>query len=202
MANKFYAVRVGRTTGIFNSWEECQKNITGFKGAQYKSFLNIDEAKSYLENKEINPFSNLAELPTDSAVAYVDGSFNVKTNIFGFGAVIFNDGKARTFSRAYDDKELALMRNVAGEIMGSMFAMHYCKENNIKNLHIFYDYEGISKWCKGEWKVNKPGTIAYRDYYLSMKQFLNISFVKVKGHSGDKYNDMADSLAKKAVGIE
>ena len=30
---------------------------------------------------------------------------------------------------------------------------------------------------------------------------LDISFVKVRGHSGDKYNDMADELAKKAAGI-
>lgn len=29
-----------------------------------------------------------------------------------------------------------------------------------------------------------------------------IKFVKVKGHSGDKYNDLADRLAKNALGIE
>ena len=28
-----------------------------------------------------------------------------------------------------------------------------------------------------------------------------VHFVKVKGHSNDKYNDMADQLAKKALGI-
>ena len=30
---------------------------------------------------------------------------------------------------------------------------------------------------------------------------IDIKFVKVKGHSGDKYNDIADKLAKKALGI-
>ena len=28
-----------------------------------------------------------------------------------------------------------------------------------------------------------------------------VYFVKVKGHPGDTYNDMADNLAKKAIGI-
>lgn len=199
---KFYAVRNGRTTGILTSWDECKKSITGFKGAEYKGFMTLEDAKAYLGEESANPFTSPADLPENTAVAYVDGSYNIKTREFGFGAVIFHDGMARTFSRGYNDEELAEMRNVAGEIMGSMFAMHYCKEHGIKNLQIFYDYEGIAKWCRGEWKVNKPGTIAYRDYYNSMKEFVNVSFVKVKGHSGDKYNDMADSLAKKAVGIE
>ncbi len=201
-AKKFYAVKNGRTTGILNSWDECKKSITGFKGAQYKGFATLEEAKAYLGEEEVKPITDLHSIPDSCAVAYVDGSYNVKTKAFGFGAVIFHNQMARTFSRGYNDEELAEMRNVAGEIMGSMFAMHYCKEHGIKKLQIFYDYEGIAKWCKGEWKVNKPGTIAYRDYYNSMKEFVDISFVKVKGHSGDKYNDMADALAKKAVGIE
>ena len=198
-AKKFYVVRNGRTTGILNSWDECKRSITGFKGAQYKGFMTLEEAKAYLGEEDAAPLTNLASLPPDTAVAYVDGSYNVKTKAFGFGAVIFHDGKARTFSRGYNDEELAEMRNVSGEIMGAMFAMHYCKEHGIKKLQIFYDYEGIAKWCRGEWKVNKPGTIAYRDYYNTMKEFMDISFVKVKGHSGDKYNDMADELAKNAV---
>lgn len=199
---KFYAVRNGRSVGIFTSWDECKNSIEGFSGAQYKGFMTLEEAKAYMGIETEGTSSDIKNLPDDTAIAYVDGSYNIKTKAFGFGAVIFHDGKARTFSRGYDDKELAEMRNVAGEIMGAMFAMRYCKEYGIKNLKIFYDYEGIAKWCRGEWKVNKPGTIFYRDYYNSMKEFVNVSFVKVKGHSGDKYNDMADSLAKKAVGIE
>jgi len=36
--NKFYVVWKGRTTGIFNSWEECKAQVDGFEGAQYKGF--------------------------------------------------------------------------------------------------------------------------------------------------------------------
>jgi ribonuclease HI len=30
---------------------------------------------------------------------------------------------------------------------------------------------------------------------------MELKFVKVRGHSGDKYNDMADALARKALGL-
>ena len=37
--------------------------------------------------------------------------------------------------------------------------------------------------------------------HAQMKQYVQIKFVKVKGHSNDKYNDYADMLAKSALGI-
>lgn len=45
----------------------------------------------------------------------------------------------------------------------------------------------------------KEGTQAYQRIYEEMKQYVQIKFVKVKGHSNDKYNDYADMLAKSAL---
>lgn len=202
MAKNFYAVRRGRETGIFKTWNECKRYITGFKGAEYKGFMTLEEAEEYMGNASVTTDDcDLYSIPEGSAAAYVDGSYNVHTRIFGYGAVIFYNGEVHTAYESFNDVSLASMRNVAGEIYGSRYAMKYCIENNISELYIFYDYAGIEKWCKGEWKCNKEGTAAYRDYYLSLKDKLKVTFVKVKGHSGDKYNDMADALAKKAVGI-
>ena len=77
--------------------------------------------------------------------------------------------------------------------------MMYAIEKGFEEIDIYHDYEGISKWCLGLWKANKPGTIKYREYYLSIKDKLKVNFIKVKGHSNDKYNDLADELAKKAI---
>lgn len=48
---KFYVVWFGNPTGIFGSWEECQRSIKGVKGAQYMSFNTFAEAKKAY-NKE------------------------------------------------------------------------------------------------------------------------------------------------------
>jgi ribonuclease HI len=53
----------------------------------------------------------------------------------------------------------------------------------------------------GLWKTNKEGTIAYKKFYDEISDRISIEFVKVKGHSGDKYNEIADVLAKKAAGV-
>lgn len=46
--NPFYAVRRGQTTGIFETWEECEQQVKGFTGASYKSFDSKAEAEEWL----------------------------------------------------------------------------------------------------------------------------------------------------------
>lgn len=211
MAKKFYAIKVGKTTGIFETWDECKNNVDGYSGAVYKSFKTIEEARNFLSDADFVStndsiiqntfFENNTPNSTTEAVAYVDGSFNIATGQFGYGVVFFHNGEEIHLSDSFDNKDMASMRNVAGEIYGSMAAMEYAIKHQITSLSIFYDYMGISKWCTGEWKTNKPGTIAYKDFYDRAKERLTINFEKVKGHSGDKYNDLADVLAKKACGV-
>lgn len=195
MAKKFYAVKKGYNRGIFYSWDECKKQIDGYSGAIYKSFTSLEDANRFLSDEE-----EIRDDKTD-LVAYVDGSYNIATREFSYGMVILNGESEEYFSKKYNDPELSEMRNVAGEIMGSMSAMDYCLSNGFKSIMIYFDYEGIEKWCKGYWKTNKMGTKRYKEYYDDMKNKIHIVFKKVKAHSGDKYNDIADRLAKEAVGI-
>lgn len=197
---KFYAVRNGRQIGVFNTWEECRAQVDGYSGAEYKSFGNYNDAAAYIGG-QISLFDD-TKPAENTAVAYVDGSYNIETGQFSFGVVMFADGAEHTFSQCFSDPKLAPMRNVAGEIMGAKKAMQYCLDNGVESLEIYYDYEGIEKWCTGEWKTNKEGTIAYKRFYDEASKSVSVSFNKVKGHSGDKYNDMADRLAKDALGIE
>ncbi len=50
---KFYAVRRGRTRGIFNTWEECQRQTNGVS-SEFKSFGTYEEAKAYLLGHRLN----------------------------------------------------------------------------------------------------------------------------------------------------
>ena len=66
MANKkFYAVRKGRTPGIYQTWSECQAEVTGVKGAEFKSFLTLQEAELFLKKEPDNLYD-------DEAIAVYD----------------------------------------------------------------------------------------------------------------------------------
>ena len=179
---KYYAVKNGRVPGIYNSWAECQKQIHGFKNASYKSFTSRTEAEEFIS----------------------DGSFNAKKKVYGYGAVLI-DGQ-QVIKRFYghgDNEECISSRNVAGEIFGALAAVKYAVEHpEYDGIVIYYDYMGIEKWAIGEWKANKKLTQYYADKMAKYRKQLPIVFVKVEAHTGDFYNEQADQLAKKAVGIE
>lgn len=203
MAKKYYAVRAGRKTGVFETWDQCKAQVMGFSGASYKSFPTREEAEAFVSGNsaETKTSSGSPLSGENTAVAYVDGSYHVGTGEFACGAVLFWQGETHTFSQKFTDPELAQMRNVAGEIKGSETVIRWCLEQGVPALEIHHDYEGIAKWCTGEWKANKEGTKAYQAFYRQASETMHIRFVKVKGHSGDTYNDMADRLAKEALGM-
>jgi len=134
------------------------------------------------------------------ATAYVDGSYDNSTKEFSCGVVMFEGEETSTASKKFTNHPAADMRNVAGEIAGAMLAMEYARKNGIEELTIYHDYIGIAAWCTGQWKTKKEYTKKYRDFYLQAAKSVKISFVKVAGHSGDKYNDLADKLAREALG--
>ena len=43
---KYYVVWQGNAPGIYDSWADCQKQVTGVAGAQYKSFDSLSAAQS------------------------------------------------------------------------------------------------------------------------------------------------------------
>lgn len=215
MAKKFYAVKKGLTPGIYTSWADCHAQINGFSGAIYKGFATLEEAKDFVggearvfgEAEQMTlPLANEKTAAEDiqaktEAVAYVDGSYDVTTGSFSYGMVMFYDGKEEHFSKKFENNDLASMRNVAGELEGARAAMQYCLDKGIKSLTIYHDYIGIAAWCTGEWKAKQEGTMDYALFYRAASLSVDIHFCKVKGHSGDKYNDLADELAKEALGI-
>ena len=46
---KWYAVRKGREVGIFESWETCKSHMHGYSGSEFKSFRNLNDARTYLQ---------------------------------------------------------------------------------------------------------------------------------------------------------
>ncbi len=211
MAAKFYAVKKGKTPGIYRTWDECKAMTDGVPGAVFKSFPTLEEAQAFIGGQAVSTVRKTpAKVDTqiviqpevlDGNYAFVDGSYNVATKVYGYGGFLIHNGQKEILQGAGNDEEMASMRNVAGEILGSTAAIKKAIELGLKDITIYYDYMGIELWATGAWKRNKAGTIAYYDYINSIKNLINIKFVKVKGHSGIEGNEEADRLAKQAVGI-
>ena len=144
----------------------------------------------------------IKDIKDDEVIAYVDGSFNLESKIYSYGMVIFTKEGKETFSGKGQEDDLVDMRNVAGELKGAIEAMKYAISNEKSSLYLHYDYKGIEEWAKGNWKANKAGTKAYKEYYDSIVDKLNVVFIKVLAHSGVEYNEGADKLAKKELFLD
>lgn len=193
----YYAVKVGRIPGVYPSWDECKLQVNGYPNAQYKKFPTYAQAatfanKSISKQKIKKPF-----VERGCAIAYVDGSYIKDT--YGSGVVFIDNTSIIEKSFKGTNKEAALMRNVAGEIEAARWAISKAIEKKYAHIDIYYDYIGIENWATGKWKTNKLHTQLYAQFILDASKKISITFHHVKGHSGNIYNDLADSLAKAAV---
>lgn len=190
---KYYAVRIGRNPGIYHTWDECKRETVGFKGASFKKFSTREDAEAFINEIEEDKKESAEK---DELVVYVDGSYRNSDKSHSYGVYMFNDEEEYTYSkRFFKDSD---MRNVSGEIKGAMRAMEEAAKLGKKKIYLHYDYEGIRSWALGFWKTNKEGTIYYKNFYDSIKDKLEVKFIKVEAHTGVKYNELVDKLAKEA----
>lgn len=208
-AKKFYAVKKGKKTGVFEFWEDCKASVDGFPGAEYKSFKTREEAAAFCGGEIVSVPKQIsgstddpvkAALRQDALVAYVDGSYEHSLTKYGFGCVfVLPDGSVYVENGSGDNPETAALRNVSGEMLGAMYAVRWGIKNGFSKIEIRFDYEGIEKWVTGAWRSKTELT---QKYAASMRQWqgqITVEFTKVPAHSNVFFNELADQLAKDAV---
>lgn len=198
---KIYAVKKGTQVGIFSTWEECQAATKGFSGAEYKSFETEDEAKAYINDEDIVMLNEIKpRLQAGKVVAFVDGSFDKTKGYYGSGIVIFTpDDRTIELSQKGNNANYVEQSNIVGEIIAAMAAIDWAWKNGFEHISLFYDLEGLEKWATGAFKANNSLTQLYKKRIDEKAGLINIEFVKVKGHSNNRYNDRADTLARGAI---
>jgi ribonuclease HI len=134
----------------------------------------------------------------NKVVVYTDGSFtDRKPEVSGWGiVVVLNDviihedyGQARPDSR-----------QIGGELKAAMMGMLWARQNGFQHVEIHHDYTGVAWFVDGTWKKPKKELPKkYIEFTNKAMSVIDISFVKVKAHTGNYYNERADALANKGV---
>ena len=91
---KFYVVWSGLNPGIYHSWDDCQAQIKGVKGAVYKSFDSKEEAErayaspayEYVKRKkEASPTPSQQVAPSNSPKGENSNTATTESPLFGRG---------------------------------------------------------------------------------------------------------------------
>ena len=229
MSNKIYAVKVGRIPGKYYTWADCEKQVKGFKGQEFKSFsgesadveadvylgiLNessviVKKAQAKKEDRffeRVEPLeNNIYGCTEDSCLAYVDGSYDKASRYYGSGVVLFTEDK-KYLVHGCDNKEyLSVMNNISGELLAAILAVRLAKFLGKKKILIIHDLEGTGSWIRDP-KPNATKLHWDRNKRGTIEygefidnQFMNIEFKWVKGHSGVEGNEESDKLASSAI---
>ena len=120
----------------------------------------------------------------------------------GAGCVLIYKGKEKHLSVAIEDGT----NNIA-ELTAPVLGLKALKERCKVNIHTdsAYTINCITKWCVGwkrrGWKTSSGEPVKNVDIIKELDtlcRFHDVTWIKVKGHSGIYYNDLADELATKA----
>jgi len=163
------------------------------------------ESESVMSAQDVNKmvYDKIAALKEDESLAFVDGSFEAKTEKAGFGVIIISHGGDKdTLYKAITknlDEDFIKLRNVAAELEGVKEAVNWATKYNKRKITIFYDYTGIEEWATGAWRAKTSITKKYVSFINEKRNHIEIEYVKVPAHSGVVYNEEADALAKSSL---
>ena len=120
---------------------------------------------------------------------YTDGAYSSNRDQGGYAFVILNDN-AKIHSYFSGVKNTT---NNRMEIRACMEACQWCKNNNILEFILYTDSMYVIGTMSKNWKRNKNNDLW--DEFDKLVEGLIIHWTHVKGHEGDKYNELCDALA-------
>lgn len=138
-------------------------------------------------------------------IAYTDGSAHPNPGPGGYGVVLLTEDEEliATFNRHKDNTTNNEME-LAAIICAASFAKHYNKSLTIYSDSAYaigclsnWMYSWVKNgWLKSDNKI--PENVRLIKYYYDNFRNYPIKFIKVKGHIGNKWNELADKLATEA----
>lgn len=151
---KYYIVWKGRKTGVFTTWQECSAQVTGFNGAEYKSFENYETANAAFQSA-YDEYKG-KRVPTISPMMLeiigkpVEDSYCVDASCIGYpGPLEYQCVHTTSRKLIFHQGPFENGSNNIGEFLAIVHALALFKKQGI-NVPIYSDSETAITWVKNK----------------------------------------------------
>ncbi len=137
-------------------------------------------------------------------IIYTDGACSYNPGPGGWAAVLIYKGNEKRISGFEPETT-----NNRMELSAVLEALKALKEpcsvvvhTDSAYIHNAFERGWIDKWLSNGWKNASKQPVENQDLWkaiLQAAQNHKVSYKKVKGHANDKYNNICDELARKAI---
>ncbi|MDD6431788.1 MAG: ribonuclease H family protein [Lactobacillaceae bacterium] len=226
MAKKFYAVKKGYQPGIYTSWPECQRQVSGYAGAVYKGFPTRNAAAAWLKGEDASSRPQQLSLSlgaNDTTAAairlYTDGGSRNHGNKRG-QHVKSDDKAAWAYLIEYRQQRITGTGGEFGatnnkmEVTALIKALEYLIDHHLNNetilatLDSHYVLDPIMKgwlygWNRRGWVTASGSPVANRELWQTvlhlLPQFSQLRFSWTKGHAINQGNNTVDELLNETM---
>ena len=135
---------------------------------------------------------------------YTDGACSGNTGPGGWGAILMYKENKKEISGGKKDTTNNVMELTA--VIEALKLLKYpCKvklySDSAYVVNAFLQ-NWVINWQKNNWKTADKKDVKNKELWQELVEFTNIhniTFIKVKGHSDNEYNNRCDELARKAI---
>ncbi|QTL98027.1 ribonuclease HI [Iocasia frigidifontis] len=221
--HKFRIKKEGQDIGVFASREpsrpnniglsivrliRIKENIVYISGIDALNGTPIIDIKPYIVKLDNHEDANKGwikeELIMDKKIElYTDGACSGNPGPGGYAALIIKDNE-EIIIKGYQPETT----NNRMELMAVIEGLKEINKNTSVRLLSDSNYvlQGLEEWLEGwkkrGWKTASNRPVKNKDLWMeldNLSKYYELEFVKVKGHSGNKYNERVDSLAKEQI---
>jgi ribonuclease HI len=135
---------------------------------------------------------------------YTDGACSGNPGPGGYAAIVITDGGEEVVSGGFADTT-----NNRMELIAAIEGLKSVKEKSDVSLYSdsaylinCFEKRWIDSWKKNGWKNASKEPVKNKDLWEDLdrlRAFHKIKWIKVKGHSDNKYNNRCDEIARSEI---
>lgn len=113
---KYYAVKEGKKPGVYTTWADCEAQVKGYPGADYKKFNNEEDARLFVYGicETITPMNQMEFKDCESGVQYIKSNILEEIKL-GLEGILKGTQDKDTFEILKNVQDIAMLLNISIE---------------------------------------------------------------------------------------